>query len=351
MSFRFNAVSAILAFGSAVLMPQVAQAQTYQMEILQPLHNYDDLRLFSLDEHSVASGINIVGSSESTLVTRWKNAQPKVLNDPQKKKLGTQFDYAYRSANKGYMVASNYARVRSVLWRPDGSVVDLVSMAPEGSPCECMAKDVDDAGHVLGNVSVAGVQHAALWKDPAQPPILLPTKSGVVGADVVSSANNGWAVGWWQDEKFNRRPVVWQKTKMQDLGDLQDLEGAGLSSVNANGTAGGTAWQEESGRYLPFLWRAGKLTWLAAGKSDDCQVTAVSDAEIAVGRCNGTAVIWKGDKLVQLSNHLDAASQAAGWYVAASVAINSAGVILAGVYNRYADTNFANYALLKPTAE
>ncbi|GAA0770609.1 hypothetical protein LRH25_23815 [Ideonella azotifigens] len=346
MSLFSNTVLASFAATAALLgAPQSASAQTYTLQVLAPFGKLAYAWPEAIDEAGVASGAGRRKNESMYYPVLWTNGRAKVLKNPEQ----WSFDMARLSAQNNYMVAYAYDRSLSVLWRPDGSITPFASFAPAGEPCGCMALDVDSQGHAVGLAYKNGVQQPVLWTDPALPPTVLPAPAGVSFPEAYRTAANGWVIGFGFGSDGYYSTMVWKDGQLQDMSALSGLTGSIFDDINDHGTAAGSYIDFGRDTEMPMLWKAGQLELLATAQYQGCSVSAINNLDLPVGSCDGRAVIWKDGVPTLLTSLLSADTQAAGWVVELTLAINDQGDILAQVRNTTRQNQDSEtYAVLKP---
>ena len=177
----------------------------------------------------------------------------------------------------------------AVLWRRDGSVIDLGSLGGVvGNPNNFFGgfggTDINNWGQVCGLSDLNGDQttHAFFWEDGVM------TDLGTLPGDYLSLAwgigDSGQVLGQSCDVNFNCRGFIWQDGMMTDVNALLP-PGSTLYVVDAN-----------------FINAAGEITGQAVDlvTGDMPAILMIPCSETANAACHAEA---QGDVRVQLSQH------------------------------------------------
>jgi hypothetical protein len=329
---------------AAVLAPQLAAAETYRLQLLQDPPGADPVQTTTLDQQGVVAGRAFVGGRWVPVL--WTQGLPQFLALPD----GHTADTVRRSEQGGYTVSAQGDRGFSMVWRPDGSSVQLSSFNGGDENCGCQGFDVDPQGRVVGRIPKDGIEQAVVWTDPTQPPTLLPTDVAVSESVVYRTSANGWMSGWRQrPEVGDLKMLVWKDGLLLPTPELDALSIPSLNAINANGTAVGGYVAPGQGS-LAMLWKPGQVLPLPALAHTVCTATALNNLDVAVGNCTGIGVIWRDGQVQSLNKLLEPKARAAGWVILNPMAINDGGAILVQAQNRNDTQHRVFQAVLKPTA-
>ncbi|MCC6907676.1 MAG: DUF3466 family protein [Phycisphaerales bacterium] len=136
----------------------------------------------------------------------------------------------------------------AVLWRADGTVVDLGTLSGEDS----IGHSINDVGEVAGQSDLPDSgYHAFLWIDGQF------TDLGDLGrqGSSTSAINNSHQVvgGSFRDEGPAKRAFVWESSEMVDLGTLPNGSQSEAEDINDGGVIAGYAIHSSSLRHA-VLW-------------------------------------------------------------------------------------------------
>ncbi|GAA0745948.1 hypothetical protein LRH25_11415 [Ideonella azotifigens] len=338
---RFSVAAVALA---AALVPRLAAAETYRLQLLQNPSGASDAVTSTLDQQGVVTGRAWTGTRWVPVL--WTQGVPQVLPLPD----GHTVDTVRRSEQNGYTVSAQGDRGFSMVWRPDGSSVQLSSWNGGDENCACQGFDVDPQGRVMGRIPKDGLEQAAVWTDPTLPPTLLPTDVAVAESAVYRTSANGWMSGWRQwPETGGIKMLVWKDGLLVPTPELDALGYPSINAINANGTAVG-GYLDPSRGSLAMLWKPGQVLPLPALAHTVCTATALNNLDVAVGNCTGIGVIWRNGQVTSLTKLLDTKARAAGWMISYPTAINDSGAIVVQAQSRNDPQNRVFQAVLKPTA-
>jgi len=191
------------------------------------------------------------GADERYHAFRWEAGTAVLL--PEEGYGSTAVDVNARGQVVG-SIATADGRLRTVLWEPDGTVVDI-AVPPEHT----VPWDLDDHGRV--------------------------------------------AVNWHDADTGLPRAAVWQDGELTLLGDLGGgtSQVAGEGALNERGEVTGTAVTADD-RRRAFVWRDGVMTVLPAPAAADAYAAAITRRGVVVGQIDDPVgrsghVVWEDGPL------------------------------------------------------
>jgi probable HAF family extracellular repeat protein len=175
------------------------------------------------------------------------------------------------------------------VWTPAGGMTLLTGPGP--SPVETVARDVNNAGTIIGELAVGAQMHAFRYTPAGGYVDLHP--AGYVGSSAWAVAENGAVAGYVRPTAGTLHPAYWAPNgTFTDLGTMGG-DSSYAFGVNSLGMVVGAATQP-SGVQLPFLWQAatGMKTVTSPG-----QGRAISDGRRVAALINGGVTIRAASKL------------------------------------------------------
>ena len=186
---------------------------------------------------------------------------------------------------------------------PTVQVIDLGTLADDGTSGSSRATDVSDEDQVVGLSTVEdGRWHAFLWESGTMTD-LVPDSRGSAASAV--SRRNGWVIGSYTapDDTWGR--FLWHEGTLTDIGSVGG-DAIHPTSVNSQGVVGGEADRSDGG-LRAILWKRGEVTDL--GAAADCPGTSrlggLNDRGEAAFVCylpdgGATAHVWRNGRVRDL---------------------------------------------------
>ena len=223
------------------------------------------------------SGV-VVGQTwtdEGTRFFRWE-ATTGVALLPDPGQVGTSPTILPAAVNdRGEIVG--HSAGRPVMWRPDGTVVDLAPDAPDRT---VWPTGVNAHGLVVASVLRPLSSHAAVVRDGEVTVIAdLGASSGVAERDGVN--DRGEVTGTAYDERWRRHAFVWRDGDLRILPAPEGADAEGLA-INARGDVLGRI--HHAGTYQLVVWEAGGgVRHLDPDGGTRIRPTGLSDTGVVVG--------------------------------------------------------------------
>ncbi len=181
--------------------------------------------------------------------------------------------------------------VSAVLWANSSGSIDL------NVPNRAYGQGLNNDRDVVGNTFVLGSSFRAYFRPSSGSAILLQMPPGAASTSAYDINNSGLIVG---DSEIpgngGGHALLWQSWNAAPI-DLATLGGATSRALSINDAGDIVGWaQTSSGQQHAFLWTSGSgmvdLTTWPNGCSGSSEATAVNNAGIIVGRCNGAPALW-----------------------------------------------------------
>ncbi|MFL6677016.1 MAG: PEP-CTERM sorting domain-containing protein [Burkholderiaceae bacterium] len=249
----------------------------------------------------------------------------------------------------------------AVVW--NGATPTLLAGLYGGDQQGSYATSINDAGRIVG---VNGWGAAAAWTGTTQTTLDRPFGAGSNAwginnaGQAVGMSDPGQAAIWSGAATTVLTPGGGKAYAINDAGEVAGcvcspdqydsqavVWNAGVATVlggtwgPSNGSAGLAI--NEAGEVVgygtfhatmvPVVWNGTTPTILPTLGTTPSKAKAVNDAGQIVGISAGHAALWTGDSVTDLNVYLDAADQAAGWYLLSANDINDLGVIVGTEHN------------------
>ena len=181
--------------------------------------------------------------------------------------------------------------VSAVLWSSSSGSIDL------NVPNRAYGQGLNNARDVVGFTFSLGSPFSAYFRPSSGSSVLLQLPPGAASTFAYDINNNGLIVGE-SDIPGNGggHALLWQSWNAAPM-DLGTLGGATSRAWTINDAGDIVGWaQTGGGQQHAFLWTSGSgmvdLTTWPNGCSGSSEATAVNNAGVIVGRCDGRPVLW-----------------------------------------------------------
>ncbi len=280
----------------------------------------------------------MIGTSQAVI---WNGSSPTVLPGLPDSTGGTPV-----SINNAGLVAGDSWMPglvpQPVIW--NGTTPTALS-SPSGPS---FAGAINNAGQVVGSVTINGVGQAALWNGTA--PTLLASPSGPSAAVAINNA--GQIAG-----SIAGAPVLWSAaspaTAPTALNVPTDATMTNVAAINNAGQVVGSARYGEYGETeVAVIWNGTASTVLGSLGGPSSRANAINDAGLVVGSSrpvddSSRGTIWDGTTAIDINTLLT--SDPFGMIIYALTGINSSGQIVGSGYSWENETFYA--VLLTPVAQ
>lgn len=357
-SARVAALSSSFAVGCRVAVGAVlcawatwSSAAGYQIVRLQTLGGSDAMALAINNAGTVvgSSGL-VVDSIEYDRATMWKDGQVIDLGSMD----GTDsqaFAINGREELAGSSRSTSSFGERPVKWRAGGEVKPLKSL---GGPVG-QAWAINQHGVIAGWSKKQNGARATLWDEDGVHDL------GTAGADnayALAINRSGVAVGYSDVEEHLviENAVMWppggEPIVLGTLGGRNTV----AFGINDAGTIVGFSATTEKNMWHAVRWDGVVAVDLGGlgGPEQRSMAYDINKAGVIVGRSqdaatNWRATVWTASGMVDLNDHLDAASKAQGWVLESARAINGGGQVVCNGHNTV--TGMAGAFLATPVAD
>lgn len=279
-----NLKPVVLAAALAACTPALAQpAQArWRLEVLEPAR-FSGSRVLGLNASGEAVG-HVFGEGGQTLAARWLASAPRVYLGPSVANAladtGTLVGGLTSGPALSWDALDNLTPLlppaaegsAAVLWgiSPDGRVaVGQVSGGPQGTQAarhlastglralavpfgtvRSQARDVNNAGLVVGEATRPGLTQAITWDAAGRPSLLALPFAGAPNTSVARAVNAAGDIVGWGTDAGQQQALLWRSgqasvlaglAEAADLNTQGDIVGSGFNDLAGGGTRAG-AW-------------------------------------------------------------------------------------------------------------